>query len=109
MIPLLELAKLGGEQNSSFETLATWGGLHMEQPTSSQVAQIVAWNDANDLLTWYLAEDFQQWQAPSNENVYVQNFAVRNASHWLILEGPLSAHDNYAKNRQVIRSLFKPK
>jgi hypothetical protein len=70
--------------------------------------QIVAWSDPNDLLTWYLGEDFERWQANGN-GVHVVNRLVKNAPHWFwAVEGPTSAHDNYAKNSEVIRELLKP-
>jgi len=61
--------------------------------------QIVAWSDPSDLLTW---------RVPEIEGVVVDNLFVRNTWwHWLIA-GPSGAHDNYARNKDVIRIMLKP-
>jgi hypothetical protein len=114
-IPLLELAKLGSTQDAqAFFDLKNWADQRrkvVEKTPGSggaPLVQIVAWSDSNDLLTWYLSDDFQHWQANDN-GVYVVNRLVKNAPHWFwLLEGPTSAHDNYASNREVMRELLKP-
>jgi hypothetical protein len=64
-------------------------------PTS---AQIVAWNDPSDLLTWLV---------PQVAGVQVVNLQVRNAIHWFwVFESPLGAHDNYAQNKAVLHVMF---
>jgi hypothetical protein len=61
-------------------------------------AQIVAWNDASDLLTW---------EVPSLCGVSVKNYTVRNAFNWFgIAEGPSKAHDYYGLNKQVIHEML---
>lgn len=114
-IPLLELARLGSQSGSkSFLDLRNWADQRRaatagKAANGEPLAQIVAWSDPNDLLTWYLGQDFQNWQAANANGVQVVNRIVKNAPHWFwIVEGPTSAHDNYAKNRTVIRSLLKP-
>jgi len=114
-IPLLELAKLGSAQDAdAFLDLKNWADQRrkfMKNTPSNgtePLVQIVAWSDPNDLLTWYLGEDFERWQANGN-GVHVVNRLVKNAPHWFwAVEGPTSAHDNYAKNSEVIRELLKP-
>jgi hypothetical protein len=64
-------------------------------PVSSE---IVAWSDPGDLLTWLV---------PQVNDVQVVNLQVRNAIHWFwLFESPLGAHDNYAKNKAVLRVMF---
>jgi len=114
-IPLLELAKLGSqEQSKRFLDLTNWAkqrrsNVPTNWPSCEPLAQIVAWSDPNDLLTWYLGKDFQKWQTDDTDGVSVVNRKVKNAVHWFwMIEGPTSAHDNYDKNRVVIRSLLRP-
>ena len=65
--------------------------------------QIVAWSDPNDLLSWEVPD-------LSKEGINVVNLYPKNATRWLwLLEMPLAAHDNYAKNKSVIRALLNPK
>lgn len=113
-IPLLELARLGtADEAKRMLDLKHWAAERRNVvasgalPATDPLAQIVAWSDPNDLLTWYLGEDFERWQAA--DGVKVANRRVKNARHWFwIVEGPTSAHDDYAKNREVIRELLKP-
>jgi hypothetical protein len=126
-IPLLELAKLGTSRSGkAFVDLESWSqqrgtalgrsatGSGCAGPGSEPLAQIVAWSDPDDLLTWYLGADFQQWQAKSadgrTENgVCVVNNLVKNTTRWFgLIAAPLAAHDNYAKNPRVIRALLEP-
>jgi hypothetical protein len=135
-IPLLELAKLNSlhetqEAGSPFEPetdsfdLKDWSEnrrnsllrdpIACTDPTGMPLGEIVSWSDSNDLLTWYLGKDFEDWQthnhdaANSINGICVTNYVVKNASHILgLLELPGSAHDNYAKNPEVIKSLLKP-
>jgi hypothetical protein len=114
-IPLLELAKLGGVSSKSFLDLTAWScqrklseGVAASED-SKPLGQIVAWSDPNDLLTWFLGSDFQSWQAPPATRILIVNHIVKNATKWFwLLENPESAHDNYAKNPEVIRSLLQP-
>jgi hypothetical protein len=63
--------------------------------------QIVAWSDPNDLLSW---------QLPDIQGINIVNPYPKNSLHWLwLFENPLTAHDNYAKNKDVIRALLEPK
>ncbi|MGP8252477.1 MAG: hypothetical protein ACLQHF_10615 [Terracidiphilus sp.] len=64
----------------------------------SAKAQIVAWSDPSDLLTWLV---------PQVADVELVNLQVQNAAHWFYLfESPTGAHDNYAKNKAVLRVMF---
>lgn len=116
-IPLLELAKLGAIKSKSFLDLAAWSAQRKLAQSrgaaddSKPLGQIVAWSDPNDLLTWYLGNDFQLWQATPATRILVVNHIVKNATTWNwlgLLESPEHAHDDYAKNSEVIRSLLKP-
>jgi hypothetical protein len=58
----------------------------------------VAWSDPSDLLTW---------RVPRIGDVDVLNFYVQNATHWFwLFESPTGAHDDYAKNKNVLRHMF---
>ena len=116
-IPLLELAKLGAVNSKSFLDLETWSAQRKlfagagAADGSKPLGQIVAWSDPNDLLTWYLGADFQTWQATPASRILVVNNVVKNATTWNwigLLENPEHAHDDYAKNPNVIRSILKP-
>jgi hypothetical protein len=63
--------------------------------------QIIAWSDANDLLSW---------DVPDIDGVHVVNIHVRNAGFKIppFIAWPTGAHDNYAKNSAVLRVIFKP-
>jgi|HubBroStandDraft_1064217.scaffolds.fasta_scaffold31108_1 hypothetical protein len=59
---------------------------------------IVAWSDPGDLLSWLV---------PKSDDVEVFNLYAHNAIGWFwLFESPLDAHDNYAKNRAVLRVMF---
>ncbi len=65
------------------------------------VPQIIAWSDPDDLLSW---------DVPNIEGVNVVNLHVRNSGFKIppFIAWPTGAHDNYAKNRRVLRVIFKP-
>jgi hypothetical protein len=116
-IPLLEMAKLGAVKSKSFLDLEAWStqrklsGNRDSSDDSKPLGQIIAWSDPNDLLTWYLGDDFQSWQAKPETRIVIVNNIVKNASTWnwlWLLESPEHAHDNYARNPKVIRSLLQP-
>ncbi|HUB50930.1 MAG TPA: hypothetical protein VL986_02100 [Terracidiphilus sp.] len=66
-------------------------------PPAKKVA-IVAWSDPGDLLTW---------RVPPIDDVEVFNLYAHNAIGWFwLFESPLGAHDNYAKNKAVLRVMF---
>jgi hypothetical protein len=64
--------------------------------------QIIAFNDASDLLTWSL---------PEIAGARVINISVRNSGFKIppFLEGPSGAHGNYVGDESVFRTIFKPK
>lgn len=60
--------------------------------------QVVAWSDPSDVITF---------RVPKIGDVDVVNLYVKNAFRWFgLFEGPTSAHDNYAKNKDVLRAMF---
>jgi hypothetical protein len=60
--------------------------------------QIVAWNDASDLLTW---------EVPPICGVVVENHTVQNTFNWFgLVEGPTKAHDYYGLNPKVIHGVL---
>jgi hypothetical protein len=72
--------------------------LHATQAGAQTRIQIVAFSDPSDLLTW---------RVPELRDVDVFNLNVQNGVHWLwLIESPSAAHDNYAKNKKVIRAIF---
>jgi hypothetical protein len=137
-VPLLELAQLGpGSSGAAHGAMAPLPGTEVEQASEAQAGstvsssfaadlanwtakratfqnapgpfrhasartqQIVAWSDPNDLLSWEL---------PDIQGINIVNLHPKNSIRWLwLFENPLAAHDNYAKNKDVIRALLKPK
>jgi hypothetical protein len=72
-----------------------------QRSTASPKPQIIAWSDPNDLLSWYV---------PAIAGVRVVNLSVHNAAFRIppILVSPTGAHANYAENRTILRTIFKP-
>ncbi|MFZ0689749.1 MAG: hypothetical protein WAM68_07950 [Acidobacteriaceae bacterium] len=72
-----------------------------QRSTASPKPQIIAWSDPNDLLSWYV---------PAIAGVHVVNLSVRNAAFRIppFLVSPTGAHANYAQNRTILRTIFKP-
>jgi len=107
-IRLFELAKLDAIDNGNMrQHLELWGKLRREYLASQpgalgaqSAAEIVAWSDPSDLLTWDL---------PQIPDVDVENSHVKNAIHWLwLFESPSKSHGNYDLNHKVIRVMLKP-
>jgi hypothetical protein len=73
----------------------------LQRSTASPKPQIIAWSDPNDLLSWYV---------PAIAGVHVVNLSVRNAAFRIppFLVSPTGAHANYAENRTILRTIFKP-
>ncbi len=72
--------------------------LHPGDANAQTKMQIVAFSDPSDLLTW---------RVPMLRDVDVVNLFPQNALHWFwVFESPTNAHDNYAKNKDVIRAMF---
>ena len=100
---LLELANLGEKKGAEMNShLAAWGAARCRYLNTKADArpkyypQLVAWNDASDLLTW---------KVPEGPNV--KNIQVRNATDWFgLFENPMRAHDGYARNKTVIRKIL---
>jgi hypothetical protein len=123
-VPMLELANLGGpgaaglrilkglvpgEAIGVLSTLMTkWEDLRQTfvqrsggaEGTPAKKAQLVAWSDPSDLLTWRL---------PALKGLVISNLYVRNSGwHW-IFANPGAAHDNYMVNKEVLRIMLGPK
>lgn len=121
-IPLLELTNIGGptaglgllqglvpgQTLGVMNNLMTkWEGLRQTFAQRSggsgqaavKPAHVIAWSDPSDLLSWHL---------PAVDGLAVTNLYVRNTWwHWLIAN-PAAAHGNYAKNKEVLRVMFRP-
>ena len=127
-VPILELADLKTDASSSLATsapdpdagpaagqpvmhsetalISQWAQahaafeqrLHPNDANAQTKMEIVAFSDPSDLLTW---------RVPKLRDVDVVNLYPQNALHWFwLFESPTDAHDNYAKNRAVIRVMF---
>jgi hypothetical protein len=110
---LLELANLDSSRNV-IDRLKTWSELrtnYLAAQSGSKTSEVtlprlVAWNDPSDLLTWNIPEIRS---SSGDRIVSIENRPVRNAIDWFwLLEGPTSAHDNYASNKRIIRAMLKP-
>ena len=116
---LLELANLdasgtGKPSGNMIDHLQTWSKLRMDYLAGQALSNrtelvppsLVSWNDPSDLLTWNVPE---VESASGQRILVVENHSVRNAIDWFgLLEGPTGAHDNYASNKRIIRSMLKP-
>jgi hypothetical protein len=106
---LLELANLDvSPSENMLNDLESWGRLRRQyqselaapSPDDLLPAQIVAWSDPSDLLSW---------NVPDLNTVLVKNLTVKNATHWFwLIENPAAAHANYATNHRVISTMLKP-
>ncbi len=73
--------------------------LHPGDETARERIQVVAWNDPSDVITY---------RVPRIGNVDVVNLYVQNATRWFgLFESPTKAHGNYAKNKDVLRTMFE--
>jgi hypothetical protein len=72
--------------------------VHPNDAAAQRKIEVIAFSDPSDLLTW---------RVPKLRDVDVVNLYVQNAGHLLwVFESPTNAHDNYAKNKDVIRVMF---
>jgi len=102
---LLEMANLDVAHASNLTNhLAGWVSARTSYLASAgeradqNPPQIIAWNDASDLLTW---------EVPPICGVVVENHTVRNTFNWFgLAEGPTKAHDYYGLNRKVIHGVL---
>jgi hypothetical protein len=102
---LLEMANLDVARSSNVnQHLAGWVSARTSylasvgQKVTENPPQIIAWNDASDLLTW---------EVPSICGIVVENHTVRNSFNWFgLAEGPTKAHDYYGLNQKVIRGVL---
>src|SRR5215469_3086812 len=102
---LLEMANLDLSLGSNFKQhLTGWVNARTAYLASAGISpnenplQIIAWNDASDLLTW---------EVPPICGVEVENHTVRNTFNWFgLAESPTKAHDYYGLNPKVIHGLM---
>jgi hypothetical protein len=102
---LLEMANLDLSVSSNFtQHMTGWVNARTRflessgEKTVAEPPQIIAWNDASDLLTW---------EVPPICGIVVENHTVRNAFNWFgIAEGPTKAHDYYGLNHKVIQGML---
>lgn len=66
--------------------------------------KVVAFSDANDLLSWGIPAWYQVPRDGSTPEVDFTNVYVQNSSHWFgVFENPAAAHANYFVNPEVWR------
>ena len=103
---LLELASLDGPSERNIAThLLDWGKTRCEYlkslpdaPQECKSPRIIALNDPSDLLTWTV---------PALGGIHVENYTVKNSTHWLwILANPTAAHNNYATDKRAIKEML---
>lgn len=123
-VPVLELATMEepgasapaqtpeaaqGEATGALSTqMMNWKALRQKfneeragaEASAARAPQVVAWSDPSDLLSWHI---------PEMDGLVITNLRVRNSWwHWL-LANPLTAHDGYATNEDVLRVMLGPK
>ncbi len=107
---LLAMANLDSASATNLTShLERWGDLRCAYlqaqpaaPAQCNLPHIIALNDASDLLTWTVPDNFR--------NVKVTNYTVKNATRWFwIIESPTKAHDNYAQRIRAIENLLTSK
>jgi hypothetical protein len=103
---LLELVGLDGPSERNIAThLQDWGKVRCEYlkslpsaPQECKPPRIIALSDPSDLLTWTV---------PALGDIQVQNYSVKNSTHWLwLFENPNSAHSNYATDKRAIKEML---
>jgi hypothetical protein len=93
-LSLLELANLDDTKGGDLAAhLNVWGARRAN-------AQIVAFSDPDDLLTWKVP-------CTKANSVTVTNFPVKNVTRWFwLFANPESAHTTYDKNKHVLRAMI---
>ena len=99
---LIEMANLDPTGSGLAQHLTAWVNarkqLSPQELLNEPRAQIVAWNDPSDLLTW---------EVPSICGIVVENHTVNNSFDWFgIIESPTKAHDYYGLNKKVIHDML---
>jgi hypothetical protein len=103
---LLELVGLDGPSERNIAThLQDWGKVRCEYlkslpsaPQECKPPRIIALNDPSDLLTWTV---------PALGDIHVENYSVKNSTHWLwLFENPNLAHSNYATDKRAIKDML---
>jgi hypothetical protein len=112
-LPLLSLASVQGTQTAAnaegfrsrmrqwAELREKFGQQHSGSgATPVRPPQIVAWSDPSDLLSWCI---------PAEKPLLITNLYVRNTWwHWL-MANPQAVHDNYDKNKGVLKTIMGSK
>jgi len=113
-VPVLELASMEepatpGKAGGALSTLMmNWKTLRQKfgentgavNASAARPPQVVASSDPSDLLSWHV---------PEMDGLLIANLRVRNSWwHWLLAD-PLSAHDGYAGNKDVLRVMLGAK
>jgi hypothetical protein len=53
------------------------------------------------------ARTLPTWTVPALGDINVENYSVRNSTHWLgLFENPNSAHSNYATDKRAIKEML---
>ncbi|RKF50891.1 hypothetical protein [Paraburkholderia fungorum] len=66
-----------------------------ENPDTSRKLDVVAFSDTNDLLSWSIPPEYER------DPLQFVNVYVRNATRFLIVENPVSAHGGYFTSKAV--------
>jgi hypothetical protein len=67
-------------------------------PQECKYPRIIALNDPSDLLTWTV---------PALGDIRVENYTVKNSTHWFwLIANPAAAHNNYATDKRAIRDML---
>ncbi len=73
--------------------------LHPSDQAARSKVQVVAWSDPSDVITF---------RVPKIGDVDVVNLYAQNATRWFgLFASPTKAHDDYAKNKEVLRVMFE--
>ena len=103
---LLELVSLDGPGERNIAThLKDWGKIRCEYmkslpgaPQDCKFPRIIALNDPSDLL---------KWTVPAFEDIHVENYTVKNSTHWFwFFANPTTAHNNYATDKRAIKDML---
>jgi hypothetical protein len=74
-------------------------GCHPNDEPARKKIQVVAWSDPSDVISF---------RVPRIGDVDVVNLYVKNAARWFgLFESPSAAHGNYARNKQVLKTMFE--
>jgi hypothetical protein len=47
------------------------------------------------------------WTVPALEDIHVENYTVKNSTHWFwLIANPTAAHSNYATDKRAIKEML---